>query len=114
MAFSPPEYCRLFAQKKAYQGGGRGSQAPQDPPSYAPVYSSQQASSAANSGDTDSEESEDDKKRNNYYFSFKDKDDYRATFLAHNCLKMDTLERFKASLYFNFYHHKSYYAFFCC
>ena len=21
MAFSPPEYCRLFAQKKAYQGG---------------------------------------------------------------------------------------------
>ena len=113
MAFSPPEYCRLFAQKKAYQGGGGGSRAPQDPPSYAPVYSSQQASSAGNSGDTDSEESEDDKKRNNYYFSFKDKDDYRATFLAH-CLKMDTLERFKASLYFNFYHHKSYYAFFCC
>ena len=29
MAFSPPEYCRLFAQKKAYQGGSR---APQDPP----------------------------------------------------------------------------------
>ena len=28
MAFSPPEYCRLFAQKKAYQGGG-GSR---DPP----------------------------------------------------------------------------------
>ena len=26
---------RLFAQKKAYQGGG-GSRAPQDPPSYAP------------------------------------------------------------------------------
>ena len=24
MAFSPPEYCRLFAQKKAYQGGGGG------------------------------------------------------------------------------------------
>ena len=23
MAFSPPEYCRLFAQKKAYQGGVR-------------------------------------------------------------------------------------------
>ena len=22
MAFSPPKYCRLFAQKKAYQGGG--------------------------------------------------------------------------------------------
>ena len=37
MAFSPPEYCRLFAQKKAYQGGGGGaSRAPQDPPSYAP------------------------------------------------------------------------------
>ena len=34
MAFLPPEYCRLFAQKKAYQGG---SQAPQDPPpSYTP------------------------------------------------------------------------------
>ena len=32
MAFSPPEYCRLFAQKKAYQGGGGGSLAPQDPP----------------------------------------------------------------------------------
>ena len=29
MAFSPPEYCRLFAQKKAYQGESR---APQDPP----------------------------------------------------------------------------------
>ena len=26
---------RLFAQKKAYQGGG-GSWAPQEPPSYAP------------------------------------------------------------------------------
>ena len=24
MAFSPPEYFRLFAQKKAYQGGGGG------------------------------------------------------------------------------------------
>ena len=36
MAFSPPEYCRLFAQKKAYQGGRGGSRAPQDPPSYAP------------------------------------------------------------------------------
>ena len=34
MGFSPPEYCRLFAQKKAYQGGSR---APKDPPSYAPV-----------------------------------------------------------------------------
>ena len=33
MVFSPPEYCRLFAQKKAYQGGSR---ALQDPPSYAP------------------------------------------------------------------------------
>ena len=37
MAFSPPEYCRLFAQKKAYQGGVT---APQDPshPSYTPDY----------------------------------------------------------------------------
>ena len=35
MAFSPAEYCRLFAEKKAYQGGSRS---PQDPPSYAPVY----------------------------------------------------------------------------
>ena len=25
MAFSPPEYCRLFAQKKAYQGGITGT-----------------------------------------------------------------------------------------
>ena len=24
MAFSPPEYCRLFAQKKAYQAAGGG------------------------------------------------------------------------------------------
>ena len=31
MAFSPPEYCRLFAQKKAYRGGEAY------PPSYAPV-----------------------------------------------------------------------------
>ena len=31
MASSPPEYCRLFAQKKAYQWGGGGSRAPQDP-----------------------------------------------------------------------------------
>ena len=29
MAFSLPEYCRLFALTKAYQGGSR---APQDPP----------------------------------------------------------------------------------
>ena len=34
MAFSPPEYCTLFAQKKAYQGGSR---APQHPPSYVPA-----------------------------------------------------------------------------
>ena len=34
MAFSPPEYCRLFAQKKAYQGGVTGTKDP--PPSYAP------------------------------------------------------------------------------
>ena len=34
MAFSPPEYCRLFAQKKAYQGGVTGTPAP-PPPSYA-------------------------------------------------------------------------------
>ena len=25
MAFSPPEYCMLFAQKKTYQGGGGGA-----------------------------------------------------------------------------------------
>ena len=36
MAFSPPEYCRLFAQKKAYQGGGGGHGHPRTPPSYAP------------------------------------------------------------------------------
>ena len=35
MAFSPPEYCRLFAQKKAYQGGVTGTPGP--PPSYAPA-----------------------------------------------------------------------------
>ena len=34
MAFSPPEYCRLFAQKKAYQGGVTGTPGP--PSSYAP------------------------------------------------------------------------------
>ena len=28
MAFSPPEYCRLFAQKKAYQGGVTGTPGP--------------------------------------------------------------------------------------
>ena len=33
--FSPPEYCRLCAQKKAYQGGVTGTPGP--PPSYAPV-----------------------------------------------------------------------------
>ena len=38
MAFSPPEYCRLFAQKKAYLGGGGGgvTGTPGPPPSYAP------------------------------------------------------------------------------
>ena len=37
MAFSPPEYCRLFAQNKAYQGGSRAPQdTPPPPPSYAP------------------------------------------------------------------------------
>ena len=35
MAFSPPEYCRLFAQKKAYQEGVTGTPGPS--PSYAPV-----------------------------------------------------------------------------
>ena len=35
MVFSPTEYCRLFAQKKAYQGGGHGH--PRTPPSYAPA-----------------------------------------------------------------------------
>ena len=34
MAFSPPEYCRLFARKKAYQGGVTGTPGPL-PPSYA-------------------------------------------------------------------------------
>ena len=28
MAFSPPEYCRLFAQKKAYQEGVTGTPGP--------------------------------------------------------------------------------------
>ena len=28
MAFWPPEYCRLFAQKKAYQGGVTGTLGP--------------------------------------------------------------------------------------
>ena len=28
MAFSPPEYCRLFAQKKAYQWGVTGTPGP--------------------------------------------------------------------------------------
>ena len=28
MAVSPPEYCRLFAQKKAYQGGVTGTPRP--------------------------------------------------------------------------------------
>ena len=36
MAFSPPEYCRLFAQKKAYQGGVTGTPGPSPLPSYAP------------------------------------------------------------------------------
>ena len=36
MAFSPPKYCRLFAQKKAYQGGVTGTPGP--PPSYAPAH----------------------------------------------------------------------------
>ena len=35
MAFSPPEHCRLFAQKKAYKGGVTGTSGP--PSSYAPV-----------------------------------------------------------------------------
>ena len=32
MAFSPPEYCRLFAQTKAYQGGVTGTPGPTPPP----------------------------------------------------------------------------------
>ena len=40
MAFSPPEYCRLFTQKKAYQGGFTGTPGP--PPSYAPAFSFQE------------------------------------------------------------------------
>ena len=41
MTFSPPEYCRLFAQKKAYQGGVTGTPGPPPPPSYAPDTSAQ-------------------------------------------------------------------------
>ena len=38
MAFSPLEYCRLFAQKKAYQGGRGGHGHSRTPPtSYAPA-----------------------------------------------------------------------------
>ena len=37
MAFSPPKYCRLFAQKKAYQGGVTGKPGPPPPLSYAPA-----------------------------------------------------------------------------
>ena len=39
MAFSPPEYCGFFAQKKAYQGGSRAPPDPPPPPSpsYAPA-----------------------------------------------------------------------------
>ena len=36
MAFSPPEYCRLFAQKKAYQGGW-GTGTPGPPPLATPL-----------------------------------------------------------------------------
>ena len=42
MAFSPPEYCRLFSQKKAYQGGVKGT--PPPPPSYAPDSNVERAS----------------------------------------------------------------------
>ena len=38
MAFLPPEYCRLFAQKKAYQGGVAGTPGP--PPPATPLSSS--------------------------------------------------------------------------
>ena len=31
MAFSPPEHCRLFAQKKAYKGGVTGTPGPPPP-----------------------------------------------------------------------------------
>ena len=34
MAFSPPEYCRLFAQEKAYQGGVTSTPGP-PPPAWA-------------------------------------------------------------------------------
>ena len=34
MAFSPPEYCRLFAQKRFTKGGGGGGHGhPRNPPS---------------------------------------------------------------------------------
>jgi len=35
MVFSPPEYCRSFAQKKAYQGGVTGTPGP---PLATPLY----------------------------------------------------------------------------
>ena len=38
MAFSPPEYCRLFAQKKAYQGGGGGVTGTPGPPLATPLF----------------------------------------------------------------------------
>ena len=37
MAFSPLEYCRLFAQKKAYQGGGVGVTGTPGPPLATPL-----------------------------------------------------------------------------
>ena len=37
MAFSPPEYCRLFAQKKAYQVGITGTPGPPPPPLATPL-----------------------------------------------------------------------------
>ena len=37
MAFSPPEYCRLFAQKKAHQEGGGGVTGTPGPPLVTPL-----------------------------------------------------------------------------
>ena len=35
MAFSPPEYCRLFAQENSYQGGVTSTPGPPPPPAWA-------------------------------------------------------------------------------
>ena len=42
MAFSPAEYCRLFAQKKAYQEGGGGVTGTPGPPLATPLRSKEE------------------------------------------------------------------------